>query len=202
MKATHNGTCQICGNEQAVNAKSGKISKHGYTVEWGYFEGTCPGSGELPLQKGEAAARDMMLHLDNQAERDDETRKGEIENVTVLTRDLRKSRVTVNREGYEELGYLRTWESVCNMERTRLKRQAELCRKMCREIEKRIDTIFGTALIERAPAKAKRVEDRREYFQTPRQAYTRQHELEQQGIKSKYMNRNYQPYLIIYKDES
>lgn len=200
MRATHNGTCQICGNEQAVNAKSGKIAKHGYTVEWGYFEGTCPGSDELPLQKGEAAARDMMLHLDNQAERDDENARGTIEKVTVLTRDLRKRRVTVDREGYEELGYLRSWDSIVSMERKRLKRQAEMCRKMCREIEQRIETIFGTALIERAPAKPKRKEKTREHFRTPRDAYTRQHELEQQGIKSKFMNRNHQPMLIIYED--
>jgi len=199
MKATHNGTCQICGNEQAVNAKTGKIAKHGYTVEWGYFEGVCPGSNELPLQKGQSAARDMMLHLDNQAERDDIDAKGEITTVTVLTRDIRKSRVTVDREGYEALGYLRSWDSVISMERDRLRRQAKMCRKMCREIEQRIETIHGTPLIERK-VKPKRVEKSREWFQTPRQAYTRQAELEAQGVKARYFNRNYQPMLIIYED--
>jgi hypothetical protein len=29
---------------------NGVLSKHGYTVEWGYFSGTCPGSGHRPYQ--------------------------------------------------------------------------------------------------------------------------------------------------------
>ena len=197
-KATHNGTCQICGNEQAVTAK-GYIAKHGYTVEFGYFEGTCPGSGELPLEKGEAAALDMMLHLDNQAERDELDAKGEIKTARVLTRDLRKRSVVVNREEYEAMGYLRSWDSVCDLERTRLKRQAQFARKFCREIEERKDRIFGTPLKPRK-VKPKRVEKSREYFRTPREAYHRQHDLEQQGIASRYFNRNYQPMLIIYED--
>lgn len=38
--ATHNGTCQACGRQHAVNVKSGKLAKHGYTVDWGFFNGT------------------------------------------------------------------------------------------------------------------------------------------------------------------
>jgi len=47
-KATHNGTCQCCGRNQAV--KKGVLAKHGYTVENGYFEGTCVGTSNKPLQ--------------------------------------------------------------------------------------------------------------------------------------------------------
>lgn len=50
-KATHRGTCQVCGRVQAVNAKTGMLAKHGYTVEWGWFEGTCRGSDHLPFEK-------------------------------------------------------------------------------------------------------------------------------------------------------
>ena len=55
-KATHNGTCQLCGNLQAVNAKTGRLAKHGYTVEFGYFSGSCAGSNELPLE----ISRDLL----------------------------------------------------------------------------------------------------------------------------------------------
>ena len=37
-KHTHTGTCQICGRRQAVNVKTGRLAKHGYTVaRFGFF---------------------------------------------------------------------------------------------------------------------------------------------------------------------
>jgi len=49
MKATHKGTCQICGRLQKL--PKGKLSKHGYRVQWGEFSGTCPGSEEQPFEE-------------------------------------------------------------------------------------------------------------------------------------------------------
>jgi hypothetical protein len=43
------GICQICGREQAVRDK-GNITHHGYTIEYGWFDGTCPGQKHKPLQ--------------------------------------------------------------------------------------------------------------------------------------------------------
>lgn len=48
MKATHSGTCQICGSFQKL--PSNKLSLHGYTVQWGFFSGTCTGSKALPFE--------------------------------------------------------------------------------------------------------------------------------------------------------
>ena len=47
-KATHEGTCQACGREQKL--PDGSLSNHGYTVQWNMFDGTCPGSKELPFE--------------------------------------------------------------------------------------------------------------------------------------------------------
>ncbi len=47
---THRGTCQACGSVQAVDNVSGLLAKHGYTVNWGYFNGTCQGSGRKPAE--------------------------------------------------------------------------------------------------------------------------------------------------------
>ena len=49
MKATHYGTCQICGRKQ--KAPDGLVAKHGYTVDGGYFNGTCFGSDEKPFER-------------------------------------------------------------------------------------------------------------------------------------------------------
>lgn len=48
---THRGTCQACGHIQAVDNASQLIAKHGYTVDWGYFNGTCRGSGKRPAEQ-------------------------------------------------------------------------------------------------------------------------------------------------------
>ena len=49
------GNCQCCGRQQAVQAQSGRfiggvMSKHGYTVEQGWFNGVCSGRNHPPLQ--------------------------------------------------------------------------------------------------------------------------------------------------------
>ena len=51
MAHSHKGTCQLCGRIHAIDNKTGQIAKHGYTVDFGFFNGTCGGSGFLPLQK-------------------------------------------------------------------------------------------------------------------------------------------------------
>lgn len=47
-KATHLGHCQVCGRRQML--PNGQLAKHGYTVEYGWFNGTCYGSGNLPIE--------------------------------------------------------------------------------------------------------------------------------------------------------
>lgn len=48
-KATQlRGICQCCGREQAVI--NGFMSKHGYTVEHGWFSGVCSGRNYAPMQ--------------------------------------------------------------------------------------------------------------------------------------------------------
>jgi hypothetical protein len=48
-KATHTGTCQCCGRNQKL--PSGLLSIHGYTVDWGMFNGVCPGAKNLPFEQ-------------------------------------------------------------------------------------------------------------------------------------------------------
>lgn len=46
---THQGHCQACGRLQVQTAR-GTIALHGYTVDWGMFNGTCGGSRRAPLE--------------------------------------------------------------------------------------------------------------------------------------------------------
>src|SRR6185369_7276388 len=59
-KATHSGSCQICGRVQKLPGDV--LSKHGYTTRWGFFSGTCPGSGYRPF---EVAFDRIQLSIDN-----------------------------------------------------------------------------------------------------------------------------------------
>lgn len=54
MKATNEGTCQICERRQRLPiGKDGvaRMAKHGYTVEGGFFNGVCPGADNLPYEQ-------------------------------------------------------------------------------------------------------------------------------------------------------
>ena len=68
-QATHNGTCQICGSLQAL--PGGVLSKHGYTVEHGWFEGVCPGAKHAPLELDRAFADEVASSLLRQAKNED-----------------------------------------------------------------------------------------------------------------------------------
>jgi hypothetical protein len=49
MKATHFGTCQICGRQQKL--PGGRMAKHGYTTRWNFFQGVCTGADHLPFEQ-------------------------------------------------------------------------------------------------------------------------------------------------------
>lgn len=53
------GNCQCCGRQQAVLG-TGRISKHGYTVENHWFSGVCQGEHYLPLQKSRDQADEIV----------------------------------------------------------------------------------------------------------------------------------------------
>lgn len=56
-KATNKGTCQCCGSVQKL--PNGNLSQHGYTVDWGLFQGVCQGAGHLPFEQ----SKDLVDHF-------------------------------------------------------------------------------------------------------------------------------------------
>lgn len=59
-RATHYGTCQICGSLQKANRKTNRLADHGYTLAYGFQSGTCTGSGELPFEVCKAYAEEVL----------------------------------------------------------------------------------------------------------------------------------------------
>lgn len=65
-KATHTGTCQSCGRRQKL--PGGRLSKHGYTVDWGYFNGICSGAEHKPLEEDRTILDRTVQLLNDHAE--------------------------------------------------------------------------------------------------------------------------------------
>lgn len=55
------GNCQICGRDHAFIGA--KMAQHGYTVEYGFFNGVCDGHKYLPVQKDITKLRQVQEHL-------------------------------------------------------------------------------------------------------------------------------------------
>ena len=67
MRATHSGTCQICGASQLL--PGGVLAKHGYTTRWGFFSGTCRGSGHQPFEQSILMIEDAIAQAEDDARR-------------------------------------------------------------------------------------------------------------------------------------
>ncbi len=60
---THRGHCQACGRVQAVDTANNLLAKHGYTVDFGYFDGVCTGSDRQPLEVDKSFAKQTIVEL-------------------------------------------------------------------------------------------------------------------------------------------
>jgi len=57
-KATHYGTCQLCGSLQKL--PNGVLANHGYQVDWHQFHGICHGAGHPPFEQSKDFAVDQL----------------------------------------------------------------------------------------------------------------------------------------------
>ncbi len=64
-KATHEGHCQACNAKQKL--PNGKLALHGYTVEYGWFNGVCKGSKALPIEQDTTITKAQILWAKNHA---------------------------------------------------------------------------------------------------------------------------------------
>lgn len=62
------GVCQICGKEHKVDIKTGLLAEHGYKVEFGYYQGSCVGSDQLPLNVSCDFLRKEYAKVDSELE--------------------------------------------------------------------------------------------------------------------------------------
>lgn len=88
--ATHRGVCQICGKVHKVNVHTGLLAEHGYTLDFGYFSGSCIGSNQLPIN----VSCDFLIETRNKAEGDLQIMENNPEDVHHVSKQERYNRET------------------------------------------------------------------------------------------------------------
>ena len=174
-KATHTGHCQACGRLQAVNPSTGKLAKHGYTVDFGFFNGTCAGSDHAPLEHDTALNIQIVKQLRDWADGVEAEAKGEITAVPVevrtdtLDRYGRRLRTVkwMERAEFEATQpRYATFDRAVEQRRVILQRQADHARDKSVELANMRAVIHGQPLI----AIAVEAEIKRETFRSYREA--------------------------------
>lgn len=204
--ATHNGTCQACGRQHAVNVKSGLLAKHGYTVDWGFFNGTCQGSDHLPLEHDTALNLAIIDSLRTRAAQLDLEAEGEITKVRVqVGREYKNGKrvaitALLDREAFaasdcRKYGYY-DFDQQVEYTRRALRRQAELFRAHADDLDRLRDARHGQPLI----ARAVEAPIQREYFASYREAYARVAALKAEGRKAQQRREQWgRQFIVTYR---
>tara|TARA_R100001163_G_C4946684_1_gene116189 strand:- start:60 stop:548 length:489 start_codon:yes stop_codon:yes gene_type:complete len=154
-RATHNGTCPICGAKQAVNPKTGKLANHGYSVWWNSHNGTCRGSHKLPIEVDKDFALSTAKSLE--AEANQLRHDAEHKEITQVTEtrggDYGFQDYMVGRDEFQGSKYHgdidRQWNLACEKARKEMIERADAIERSISRIFWRIENYYGQPLIKR-----------------------------------------------------
>lgn len=206
-KATHNGTCQACGRNQAVKA-DGRLAKHGYTVDYGYFNGTCSGAEHAPLEKDTAHNVDVVAAVRNWADQQEQLSNGNIKTVPIRVKDTdstdryARKTIQINREDFIatqrsdwQKDEQQKWDDFASKKfdekiesvRFQLRNAAKHARKDADLLEALRAKTFGNELTSREVPADQRPQ-KETGFRTIREGYIRADELKKLGFVSVRVN--------------
>jgi len=196
MAHTHKGTCQICGRTQAVK-KDGTIAKHGYTVEYGFFDGTCAGSGQKPLQQDRRFLDSLVSSWAEQGNRIKATTIDCIKKVPAFVwKDKYHKQELLTEAEYNELPKagperFTTFKDIAERELFKIQRKGDLLLQHCEDMKELASKIYGTELF---PVKTE--EKHSESFECLKKAYEFAKEQKDKGMKVRvcrgwYMNESH-----------
>lgn len=198
---TYTGTCQACGRRQAIHVHTGKIAKHGYTTDWGFFNGTCQGSDHPALEQDTDLNLNIVERLRAHAHDLDVEASGEITHVPVqvgykLVRGRRVAEIKhMDRAEFEAAQpRYEKFDREVELVSVRLRRQAEHFTSHANDLDRLRGEVYGQPLAERpqeAPIK-------REFAKTYREAYARVEALKAAGHKAQ-SRRAYGGFAITYR---
>lgn len=160
-QATHFGICQVCGSRQAYTDGK-RIAKHGYTVDYGFFNGTCQGSDHLALEEDHAVADEIINFLQGKIGRLNEFVAAGPEAVKTVVVDVRHQdgymtkRIPTRMNAEEFAAHFaakknpyETFEKYQGIEIAKAKNEIVFFTNFIRDMNARIEHVFGRALQER-----------------------------------------------------
>ncbi len=192
MTATHNGTCQACGRIQAIRA-SGLLAKHGYTTEYGFFNGTCSGSDHPPLELQTGHNEQVVIRLREWANSQEAKAAGEIVEVPVTRyKQVYGKRVShiefIDQATYEaDRNLYGRWEHAVESYRYNLRGKASQARLSADELVRLRGEVHGQPVKPRATE----LPIVREYARSYKEAYARVAELKAQGFDARQRRDGY-----------
>lgn len=138
------GHCQACGRLQTVT--KGKIAKHGYTVEDGFFDGVCSGSGFAPMEHDNGLTKTVAGTLRGMAAqfRADAAAIERGEKFPALARD--RTRTGWPAIQFAEASDRQKREAIDDAVRS-LPHRAESAERIAADLEKLADEVHGKALV-------------------------------------------------------
>ena len=145
------GICQCCGREQAI--VNGKMAKHGYTVECGWFQGVCAGKNFAPMQVSRTETDSMVAQVRKEVAefiaQADRVASGDLKPTTIVRSPRFKKEVVAfaDAQSWEQT------EAIKNMEFT-FRRNAEMGVDFANMMEKIANEFHGKELVkvEKKPA--------------------------------------------------
>jgi hypothetical protein len=145
------GNCQCCGRQQAV--VGGGMSKHGYTVDHGWFSGVCSGERYAPMQVSRTHTDeiivDVLADVVALLAKADKVKAGEITPKTII-RSPRFQKIEIafaDAEKHEQANAVQAME-------WNLRNRARAGEQFAKALGEVADKVHGTALIEVAKKEA------------------------------------------------
>lgn len=184
MTHTHKGTCQLCGRIHAVNNKTGEIAKHGYTVDYGFFNGVCQGSNILPLQKDREELDLQVKAWEKIGNKQLSLTQADIESVPVRVRQDGLNKTVMMYESsfllaHQDQYYAPSFEKAVQVHLANIHSRANGLLTHASDMKALADKIYGTELFPVA-SESKKIKE----FDSYSVAYEFFLELKEKGIKA------------------
>lgn len=145
------GNCQCCGRQQAV-LDTGRMSKHGYTVDNGWFNGVCSGEHHQPIQIDRNVLDATCVSIEAQCVELDKL-AADLEAGKVFPKLVETGRVVrVNGKSVNEevpWGEASVYQQSAQVKRNAwaATRRAELGRSFVKDMQKLADEVHGKDLV-------------------------------------------------------
>lgn len=149
--ATHRGNCQVCGHQH--NVMENGLALHGYTVDFGFFAGTCSGSRHNPVQTERTITDSTIVALHQHALDSEATavayEGGYIKPARIQTGSKYNGHTGKRESVFIEFaeGTLGEQAKAVEIEAAQERQNARHARSHASMLQKMADKLYGTALV-------------------------------------------------------